>query len=438
MQNYTKITNLINKPAKSNKAFGMLSKVILTVLTIGLSALLVNRYVFQSKATLDPATVTFSPATKTISLNEIVTQTVRINTGEKKVSAVDLVVNFNPTYFEYQPQGEAGHIASTLPANYFTDLVMEKIEPNAPTKLHLVLVSRKPDADLTNNIVVTLRFKAIRESSTARRISLNEPLSMVVGTTGAIESTDHAFDINSTQAIADIIIGGTLTCTADGHCGANASCNASSTCVCNAGSFNCDSSWDNGCEATSACTAAGNVSLNLSVKLQGVNRTPTATNKIKVKLNLTNGSSQQALSDVELVSSSENNGAFVGTVAFNQIVPGPGYTLFVKGPKHVQKRFCTASPTGGVEYRCGANEQIVITEGTNTLNLSAVPLLAGDLPLPQDGVLNSRDVLALKRCINKTDAECLNIGDINYDGAVRASDFSLVIESMGIKYDDEN
>jgi len=435
MENYTKINNLVTKPNKSNKAAGFMGKVILTLLTIGLSALLVNRYVFQSKATLDPATVTFSPTTKTISLNEVVTQTVRINTGEKKVSAVDLTVNYNPTYFEYQPQGESGHIASTLPASYFTDLVMEKIETN---KVHLVLVSRKADSELASNVVITLRFKAIKESSTARRISLNEPLSMIVGTTGAIDSNDHAYDINSTQAIADIIIGGTLTCTADGHCGANASCNTSSTCVCNANFFNCDGSWDNGCEATSACTTTGNVSLNLSVKLQGINKTPTATNKIKVKLNLTNGSSQQALSDVELVSSSENNGAFVGTIPFSQIAPGPGYNLYIKGPKHVQKRFCTAIPTGGVEYRCGTNEQIILTDGTNTLNFTAVPLLAGDLPLPQDGVLNSRDVIALKRCINKTDAECLNIGDINYDGAVRAGDFSLVIESMGIKYDDEN
>jgi hypothetical protein len=350
---------------------------------------------------------------------------------------VELILDYNSQYLEYIPQSASEMLGATLPANYFTVRLVETANSaNRLNQLRLVLIANKADAELGSSVVIPLKFQTLKKTTVAQSLALNEPQSEVVGVTGT--ATDHTFAINSTAASSQIIIGTTASCSNDSQCGTNANCNPSSTCACVSGFYNCDNSWDNGCEATTECNPAGNVSLKLSLKLQGVNKTPTATNKIKVKLNLTNGSSKEEKSDVELTSSSENNGVFTGTVTFSKIIPGPGYQLYVKGPKHVQKRFCNAAPTGGAEYRCSGSEQIIIASGENTLNLVEVPLLSGDLALPQDGVLNSRDIVALKKCINKTDTECLNIGDLNYDGAVKAQDFSLIIESMGIKYDDEN
>jgi len=416
---------------------GLFFKSVLIVVTIVTGAYMVNQFVYRSKASADVATVTFVPQQLSLTEGETFTQSLQITTAEKKLSGVELILDYNSQYLEYVPQSETEMLGATLPANYFTARLVETANSaNRLNQLRLVLIANKADAELGSSVIIPLKFQALKKTTVAQSLTLNEPQSEIVGVTGT--ATDHTFAINSTAASSQIIIGTTTSCSNDSQCGTNANCNSSSTCACVSGFYNCDNSWDNGCEATTECNPAGNVSLKLSLKLQGVNKTPTATNKIKVKLNLTNGSSKEEKSDVELTSSSENNGVFTGTVTFSKIIPGPGYQLYVKGPKHVQKRFCSAAPTGGAEYRCSSNEQIIITSGENTLNLVEVPLLSGDLPLPQDGVLNSRDVVALKKCINKTDAECLNIGDLNYDGAVKAQDFSLIIESMGIKYDDEN
>jgi len=426
---------LKRSPKKSSNFFGLRIGVVLVTMLVG--AYLVNQFVYRSKAAADIATVTFVPRLHSVTKGETFTQSLQISAGEKKLSGANLVLEYNPEYLEYLPQPATQMLGTTLPANYFTARLIEEATSSGNLgQVRVALVALKPDSELGSSVVIPLSFRAKKSTNSKQTLVLNEPRCEIVGLTGV--DSNHTFEIDSAAATAKYTIGGAISCSNDSECGANANCSAQSSCLCKNNFYNCDNAWENGCEATSACVASGSVSLKLSLKLQGINHTPSATNKIKVKLKLTNGSSKQELSEVELISSSENNGVFSATVDFKQITPGPGFNLFVKAPKHIQKRYCVATPSGGITYRCSKDEQIIITDGLNTLDLTGAPLLSGDLPLPQDGILNSRDVVGLKNCIGKTDATCKNNGDLNYDGAVNGNDFSLLVESMGIKYDDEN
>lgn len=96
------------------------------------------------------------------------------------------------------------------------------------------------------------------------------------------------------------------------------------------------------------------------------------------------------------------------------------YTLLIKGPKHLQRRF--------------SNLTFVKNQ---TLDLTPKPLEPGDLPLPQDGKVDSQDFNYLWDHRGSTDANVLNIGDLNLDGSINMGDINLLLETLQVKYDEE-
>jgi hypothetical protein len=62
-------------------------------------------------------------------------------------------------------------------------------------------------------------------------------------------------------------------------------------------------------------------------------------------------------------------------------------------------------------------------------------MMVGDLP-DQNGVVDSYDTSYIKLNLGSTDARALQIADLNLDGIVDTQDYSLVIASLSIKYDD--
>lgn len=184
--------------------------------------------------------------------------------------------------------------------------------------------------------------------------------------------------------------------------------------------------------------AVTNVILNLKLKFQGVTKLPASgqeTIDVLVKL----VSSDGTISSEDTGSfTSDSNGIWSGSVGFNATASA-GYKVFVKGPKHIQKRVCDATPTetSPGTYHCDKGDISIIntSKGTNAFNFSGIYMLVGDLP-DQDGVVNSYDTSLVRNNLAKADANTLQLADLNFDGIVDTQDYSLIISALSIRGDE--
>ncbi len=137
---------------------------------------------------------------------------------------------------------------------------------------------------------------------------------------------------------------------------------------------------------------------------------------------------------------------WIGSVELSLLVPIgsppqlPTFSIYLKGPKHLQKRICDAVPTetAGGYYHCNY-DNIPLTQGVNTLDFTGILLLAGDLPITnghQNGVIDSEDTSYIRQNFGQTDSTILTNADLNLDGVIDTQDYSLVIAALSIKYDD--
>ncbi len=135
--------------------------------------------------------------------------------------------------------------------------------------------------------------------------------------------------------------------------------------------------------------------------------------------------------------SSDAKGIWSGLVFFPALPPGSDYVLYVKGPKHIQKKICTANPYETFEgtYRCDDTQTITLKKGENSFDFSTIYLLVGDLPV-QDEMANSYDLATIYKYLGRTDQEALDNADLNMDGIVDSQDFSLVIKALSFRFDD--
>ena len=132
-----------------------------------------------------------------------------------------------------------------------------------------------------------------------------------------------------------------------------------------------------------------------------------------------------------------DGGNIIGALPLVGVSAGDGYRVLIKGPKHLQRKFCDLTPTATENgaYLCGESS-FALVAGNNNVNFTNVPLLVGDLT-PQDGLLNAFDIAQMKLNLLVNTGQALAIADVNYDGAVNSTDFSLLIQSMQLKYDEE-
>ena len=181
----------------------------------------------------------------------------------------------------------------------------------------------------------------------------------------------------------------------------------------------------------------GTITLPLKLSFQGILSEPVSTATMSaVKVTLSGGTLTQ---DVPQTAdfTSDANGVFSGTVTFDNITPGANFKVLVKGPKHVQKKICDATPTETAPgtYHCEEGN-ITLVSGTNSLDFSGINLLIGDLPV-QDGIIDAPDVALIRDNLGSTDSTLLSKADVNLDGFIDAQDFSLLIESLNVKYDEQ-
>ena len=186
------------------------------------------------------------------------------------------------------------------------------------------------------------------------------------------------------------------------------------------------------------------ISLALKIKLQGITQKPVNANSITVLVRLA-GSNAIATNPAFLAKyvqfTVNDAGEWSGKADFEGVPTGGGYRIFVKGPKHIAKRICDASPTesAGGMYHC-ADGKIALSAGNNTLDFSKIILLAGDLPEvdgKQNGMIDAYDTTFVRTYLGTTDADKLAIGDLNLDGIIDTQDYSMILQSLFIKFDEE-
>lgn len=177
--------------------------------------------------------------------------------------------------------------------------------------------------------------------------------------------------------------------------------------------------------------------LNLKLKFQGIITKPQDQyNLMKVKVTLQKKSGGGTGKTVDFIA--DPSGIWSGSVIFPQMTDGSDYQLFIKGPKHLQRKICNNSPAESTpgSYKCDTSSGgISLKLGENNLDLTGIYLFAGDLN--QDGIVDSTDVSSVRSALGKSDSQSLNSCDLNNDGVCDTQDFSLVIGALRIRFDDE-
>jgi hypothetical protein len=177
--------------------------------------------------------------------------------------------------------------------------------------------------------------------------------------------------------------------------------------------------------------------LNFKVKFQGVT-TKRADQKVTVIAKKTDTNVTKTYSNI--VVTANDSGIYSGSVVLADFSAGDKFNIFIKGSKHLAKRFCKNNQTD----RCISSDTtgITLTVGNNDLDFSSLVLEAGDLPNPnedgeQDGVVNSVDFSLIESRVGQTGADELVIADLNLDGIVNWGDVGLLLDTLGTRYEDE-
>jgi len=165
------------------------------------------------------------------------------------------------------------------------------------------------------------------------------------------------------------------------------------------------------------------VILDVKLRFQGITTTPTTIDGLLVRVGVGGGALQENLYQ-HVLFSPIGNGEWQGQAVFD-IDPGSNYKILIKGPLHLQKKYCDNTPTEGSigTYRC-SEEQVVLNKGMNYLDYTGVVQLAGDVD--QNGVINSIDISKIRDNIGQYDATV----DLNSDGIVNAIDDALIIYTL--------
>lgn len=182
-------------------------------------------------------------------------------------------------------------------------------------------------------------------------------------------------------------------------------------------------------------TASG-PGITFKLKFQGIQKKPSAAVAWPVKIKLVSDTTGQRFEST-VSFTSDDNGVWSAKVPLNGFQAGR-YMIYVKGPKHIQKKICDITPTESIAgtYHCKNDQGVSLAAGNQTLDFTGILQLVGDLP-DQDGVVNAYDISQIVNCIATPSDSCTQKADLNLDGKVDAQDYSLVIAALAIRYDED-
>lgn len=136
-----------------------------------------------------------------------------------------------------------------------------------------------------------------------------------------------------------------------------------------------------------------------------------------------------SLTDQPLTQQTQNT--FELIVPTDTLLLNAPYALFIKPDKYIGQLFCSDTVVG---EECLA-PQIIIENGSNTLNFSSHLFYAGDLS-PQDGKVNSTDLSQIIRDLGNSSSQTL-LSDINGDLTVDTQDYALALYSLKLNKKDD-
>lgn len=176
----------------------------------------------------------------------------------------------------------------------------------------------------------------------------------------------------------------------------------------------------------------GAVNINFKIKFNGVG---VSSPDQKVIVRILKGSLDQETPNVNVTS--DANGIYSGTANFD-VPAGSGYAIFIKGPKHLARKFCTNNQ----ERFCARPGTLTLAAGANSFDFSKLNLEPGDLHDPnrggkQDGVANSVDISLATARAASTDPADLEIADVDFDGQMSWHDVSLILNTIESRYEDD-
>jgi hypothetical protein len=183
--------------------------------------------------------------------------------------------------------------------------------------------------------------------------------------------------------------------------------------------------------------SANDVIVRLKLRFQGILTSPHANEDIMtVKIGVRTRDKTEIIYRTGDFTA-DAKGIWSGMVFFPSLPPADNYVMYVKGPKHIQKKICLASPYETYEgtYQCKDGQVITLKKGENSFDFSTLYLLVGDLPV-QDEMANSFDLATIYKYLGHTDPDALASADLNMDGIVDSQDYALVIKALSFRFDD--
>ena len=341
-----------------------------------------GRIDLRPRAGFGNATLSFSPATSTVSVGGETVITLRVDTGDKLLSGIDLSFLYNLDIME---------IVEITPSSYFdTPLLIEKNLPtNAPpySAMQIILVRKTATTELTSGDMEIATIKVRGK---------------ILGASPFVMRPKEIVAYNSTGNDALLTPQGNLETQVNV---VEDSPNEDAPII----SF-----------LTKLARTSNDKALpDITVKLTVVDLLPTIRASKVFEVPLTIG----------------QNHVYRLTrppLTLTGVMPGLiKKIILLKGPKHIRIKVADQ-----IELKPGVNPEFDWTA-------IAKQLPPGDLPDPdqdyrQNGAIDARDIFLMKQRIGSKSTVDVMVADLNYDGVVSAYDLDTLFRSSATYYDDEN
>ena len=345
----------------------------------------------------------FEPSSTTIKKGQSFGVNLNVDPGAEAVAGADIYIDFNP---------ELLTLESIVTGSYFP------LVANVPSTGRLYIaatVENQGDSKTGTGTIATVTFKATQTGKANIAIDCDP------AKTDSSRLTKN--DINATNILnCNALKTHTVTITSADAPPATPTTDNVPSPTPTTGSFS----------GTKA-----NVQLNMKVRFQGIVKQPNAAfDRLNVRVDIEG--SQGYKNDQIVEFKADGSGLWNGVMKIENVPISQKYAVLIKGPKHLSRKICEASPRENVpgSYKCDSTGKIELKADGNNLDFSQIVVLAGDIPT-QNQVVDSADIIFIRQNFGNTSPSALSRGDLNLDGIIDTQDYSLVMAALGFKYDEE-
>ncbi|MDP3982687.1 MAG: hypothetical protein Q8Q65_01255 [bacterium] len=340
-----------------------------------------GRIDLRPRAGFGNATLSFSPATSNVSVGGETVITLRVDTGDKLLSGIDLSFLYNLDIME---------IVEITPSSYFdTPLLIEK---NLPTNaspysaMQIILVRKTATTELTSGDMEIATIKVRGKSRGA-----------------------SPFVMRPKEIVAYNATGNDSLLTPQGN-------------------------LETEVNVVETPPSGEEPIISFRVKLARTSFDKDLPNITTLLTVVDKSQDTPVAKQFEFVLQADSNHVYSPIRPTSELVgvtPGNRKTILLKGPKHIRIKVADQ-----IELKPGVNPEFDWTA-------IAKQLPPGDLPDPdqdyrQNGAIDVRDIFLMKQRIGSKNTVDVIVADLNYDGVVLANDLDILFRSSATYYDDAN